>query len=145
MERRAWTHRGALALLLAGGILITGCSGTGTTTDSAGDRGVAGSAGPAGGKRAPATAAEISASLSGAGTAKTLYIRSLVEVCDSDTDNHAVAGEYYRSAPPSTLLTQWVKSGFYTCASSSQASNVIKLRVREQQISGEDRFGSWKY
>ncbi|MEH0559926.1 von Willebrand factor type A domain-containing protein [Streptomyces silvae] len=54
MERRAWTHRGALALLLAGGILITGCSGTGTTTDSAGDRGVAGSGGPAGGKRAPA-------------------------------------------------------------------------------------------
>ncbi|MFF9685737.1 von Willebrand factor type A domain-containing protein [Streptomyces sp. NPDC014623] len=55
MDRRARTYRGALALLLAGGILVTGCSGSGTGGESAtADRGVAGSGGPAGGKRAPA-------------------------------------------------------------------------------------------
>ncbi|MEV0023814.1 von Willebrand factor type A domain-containing protein [Streptomyces atroolivaceus] len=54
MERRARTYRGALALLLAGGILITGCGGTGTSNDSAAERGVAGSGGPAGGKQPPA-------------------------------------------------------------------------------------------
>ncbi|MFI2782937.1 vWA domain-containing protein [Streptomyces sp. ALB3] len=54
MERRARTHRGALALLMAGGILLTGCGGTGTGHDSAAERGVAGNGGPAGDKRAPA-------------------------------------------------------------------------------------------
>ncbi|WP_405694766.1 von Willebrand factor type A domain-containing protein [Streptomyces sp. NBC_01185] len=54
MERRARTYRGALALLVAGGVLMTGCSGSGTTNDSAAERGVAGSGGPAGGNPAPA-------------------------------------------------------------------------------------------
>ncbi|MFG2589244.1 von Willebrand factor type A domain-containing protein [Streptomyces sp. NPDC048438] len=55
MDRRARTYRGALALLLAGGILVTGCSGSGTGNESAtADRGVAGSGGPAGGEQPPA-------------------------------------------------------------------------------------------
>ncbi|MEU2975680.1 hypothetical protein ABZ678_01350 [Streptomyces hirsutus] len=94
---------------------------------------------------APASAAEIYASLDGAGTARTWYSRTVVEVCDKETDNHSVAGEYYRSANPSTLLTKWNHTGSYTCASSGEGSNVVKLRVREQQIAGEDRYGSWAY
>ena len=55
MDRRARTYRGALALLLAGGILATGCSGSGTGNESAtADRGIAGSGGPAGGEQPPA-------------------------------------------------------------------------------------------
>ncbi|MER7902848.1 von Willebrand factor type A domain-containing protein [Streptomyces sp. NPDC095614] len=50
MDRRARTYRGALALLLAGGILMTGCGGPGTTADSAVDRST-GSGGPAGGRQ----------------------------------------------------------------------------------------------
>ncbi|MFE4691302.1 von Willebrand factor type A domain-containing protein [Streptomyces sp. NPDC056749] len=50
MDRRARTYRGGLALLLAGGILVTGCSGSGTTGDSGFDRS-AGSGGPAGGRQ----------------------------------------------------------------------------------------------
>ncbi|MFE5242037.1 MULTISPECIES: vWA domain-containing protein [unclassified Streptomyces] len=51
MERRARTYRGALALLLAGGILITGCGGSDSGDESAlADRG-SGSRGPAGGKQ----------------------------------------------------------------------------------------------
>ncbi|MEV8225049.1 von Willebrand factor type A domain-containing protein [Streptomyces sp. NPDC079167] len=52
MDRRARTYRGALGLLLAGGILVTGCSGTGN--EATADRGVAGSGGD---KRAPSAAA----------------------------------------------------------------------------------------
>ncbi|MGP3735160.1 hypothetical protein ACTWJ9_18480 [Streptomyces sp. GDS52] len=94
---------------------------------------------------APASAAEIYASLSGAGTARTWYNRQTVEVCDTDMDNHSVAGEYYRSANPSNLLTKWNHTGSSTCASSGEGSSVTKLRVREQQIAGEDRYGSWAY
>ncbi|MFC9944447.1 vWA domain-containing protein [Streptomyces pratensis] len=50
MDRRARTYRGALALLLAGGILITGCGGSGTTNDAAVDHS-SGSGGPAGGRQ----------------------------------------------------------------------------------------------
>ncbi|MFC8224458.1 von Willebrand factor type A domain-containing protein [Streptomyces sp. NPDC057287] len=53
MERRAGTYRGALALLLAGGVLMTGCAGSGE--ESAADRS-SGSNGPAGGRQ-PAPAA----------------------------------------------------------------------------------------
>ncbi|MFC5954620.1 hypothetical protein ACFP51_09020 [Streptomyces pratens] len=94
---------------------------------------------------APASAAEIYASLDGAGKARTWDARTMVEVCDGETDNHSVAGEYYRSANPSTLLTKWNHTGSSTCASSGYGSNVMKLRVREQQIAGEDRYGSWAY
>ncbi|MFF2135757.1 von Willebrand factor type A domain-containing protein [Streptomyces sp. NPDC058193] len=52
MERRARTYRGALALILAGGVLMTGCAGSGPGGDSAADRGN----GPAGGRQ-PAPAA----------------------------------------------------------------------------------------
>ncbi|WP_143201234.1 hypothetical protein [Streptomyces uncialis] len=93
----------------------------------------------------PASAAEIHASLGGAGTARTWYARTLVEVCDSDADAHAVAGQYYRSANPGTLLTKWNQTGVHTCASSGDGSSVMKLRVREQQIGGADRYGSWNY
>ncbi|MFJ8748473.1 von Willebrand factor type A domain-containing protein [Streptomyces sp. NPDC102441] len=51
MERRARTYGGALALLLAGGILVTGCSGS--DTEATADRG---SGGPAAGRRAPSAA-----------------------------------------------------------------------------------------
>lgn len=47
---------------------------------------------------APASAAEISASLNGAGTAKTWYSRTVAEVCDTSADNHDVAVQYYRDA-----------------------------------------------
>ena len=94
---------------------------------------------------APASAAEISASLSDAGTARTWYSRSVVEVCDSDADTHAVAGQYYRKASPSTLRTKWNETGVHTCASSGDGSGVIKLRVREQIRAGEDRYGSWAF
>ncbi|MEU1483588.1 von Willebrand factor type A domain-containing protein [Streptomyces sp. NPDC005752] len=50
MDRRARTYRGALALLLAGGILMTGCGGPDATSDSGFDRGT-GSGGPAGGRQ----------------------------------------------------------------------------------------------
>ncbi|MFD9291332.1 von Willebrand factor type A domain-containing protein [Streptomyces sp. NPDC060030] len=56
MDRRARTYRGALALLLAGGILMTGCSGQGTTDDSAVDSST-GRGGPAGGRQ-PSAAPE---------------------------------------------------------------------------------------
>ncbi|MEU0134753.1 von Willebrand factor type A domain-containing protein [Streptomyces sp. NPDC006296] len=49
MDRRTRTYRGALALLLAGGVLMTGCSGSGTTGESAVDRASGG--GPAGGRQ----------------------------------------------------------------------------------------------
>ncbi|MDQ0796317.1 von Willebrand factor type A domain-containing protein [Streptomyces sp. B1I3] len=52
MERRTRTHRSALVLLLAGGMLITGCSGTGTSGDSAADRN-SGARGPGGAQPAP--------------------------------------------------------------------------------------------
>ncbi|MFJ4837516.1 von Willebrand factor type A domain-containing protein [Streptomyces sp. NPDC088746] len=54
MDRRARTYRGALALLLAGGILVTGCGGSGTSNDTATIDRAAGSGGPAGGKQPPA-------------------------------------------------------------------------------------------
>ncbi|MER5553488.1 von Willebrand factor type A domain-containing protein [Streptomyces sp. NPDC002793] len=51
MEHRTRTHRGALALLLAGGILITGCGAGGTPAETAPDRGVAENRVPAGGRQ----------------------------------------------------------------------------------------------
>ncbi|MER5894195.1 von Willebrand factor type A domain-containing protein [Streptomyces sp. NPDC001876] len=51
MQRRTRTHQGALVLLLAGGMLLTGCGGSGS--DSAADRS-SGSGGPRGGQPAPA-------------------------------------------------------------------------------------------
>ncbi|MFF3301187.1 von Willebrand factor type A domain-containing protein [Streptomyces sp. NPDC001741] len=54
MERRARTCRGAVALLLAGGILLTGCGASDTDERVTADR-AAGNGGPAGGKQpAPA-------------------------------------------------------------------------------------------
>ncbi|WP_069172840.1 vWA domain-containing protein [Streptomyces griseus] len=52
MGRRARAHRGALALLLAGGMLITGCSAGGTNDESATARG-GGARGPVSGQPAP--------------------------------------------------------------------------------------------
>ncbi|MEC4019408.1 hypothetical protein [Streptomyces sp. H27-D2] len=92
---------------------------------------------------APASAAEIHAKLGGAGTARTWHAKTMVEVCDSDSDNHDVAAQYYRKAHPGTKLNQWVQTGVYTCDSSKHHSHVLKLRVREQQIAGSDRYGSW--
>ncbi|WP_409468682.1 hypothetical protein [Streptomyces sp. HC307] len=94
---------------------------------------------------APASAAEIYASLDGAGTARTWYSRTVAEVCDQSADNHDVAVEYYRETSASTLRTIWVGTGYSTCNSSGSGSNILKLRIREQMIAGEDRYGSWHY
>ncbi|MGW0787427.1 YfbK domain-containing protein [Streptomyces sp. NPDC002911] len=76
MDRRTRTYRGALALLLAGGILVTGCSGSGTSNDSAtADRGVAGSGGPAGGRQLPAAPSAAPGPEEGAGRAEDGTVR----------------------------------------------------------------------
>lgn len=51
MERRTRTHRSALVLLLAGGMLVTGCGAGGTSDESKADRSSSG--GPRGGQPAP--------------------------------------------------------------------------------------------
>ncbi|MGX2994830.1 hypothetical protein JNUCC64_11105 [Streptomyces sp. JNUCC 64] len=93
----------------------------------------------------PASAAEIFAELDGAGSARTWYSRSEVEVCDGSADNHSVAVEYYRAASSGTLRTIWVKTGVHTCSGSGGGSTIQKIRIREQMIAGEDRYGSWHY
>jgi hypothetical protein len=73
------------------------------------------------------------------------YLRSVAEVCDGSADNHDAAVEYYREASASTLRTIWVGTGYSTCNSSGDGSTILKLRIREQMIAGEDRYGSWHY
>ncbi|MEU9150162.1 hypothetical protein AB0D59_06365 [Streptomyces sp. NPDC048417] len=91
----------------------------------------------------PAAAAEIHVSMDGAGYADTYYNRAVAQVCDSSTDNHSVAVQYYRSASSSTLRTIWVKTGSYTCNSSDTGSSILKARIEEQELTGADKYSAW--
>lgn len=44
----------------------------------------------------------------------------------------------------STLRTIWVKTGSSTCNSSDSGSYILKARIEEQELTGTDKYSSWK-